>query len=80
MHIYRRTYVKRMLMRSEGEEAEELSLQRMKTTRSSGKPSKRSRFSGSEVLVGVLGFFLNNMARAVLVSSLYTACCKRRKC
>lgn len=29
-------------MRSEGEEAEELTLQRMKTTRSSGKPSKRS--------------------------------------
>ena len=48
-------------MRSEGEEAEELTLQRMKTTRSSGKPSKKSdssafvRGCGSDV---VFCFFL----------------------
>lgn len=48
-------------MRSEGEEAEELTLQRMKTTRSSGKPSKRSD-SSAFVLCGgggvVFCFFL----------------------
>ena len=49
----------RMLMISEGQEAEELSLQRMKTTRSSGKSSKRSDFSVS--VGGVLCFFPNMM-------------------
>lgn len=48
-------YVEKMLMKSEGEEAEVLSLQRMKTTRSSGKPSKKSDFSG--VSLQVLSFF-----------------------
>lgn len=44
--------MKRMLMRSEGEEAEELTLQRMKTTRSSGKPSKRSDSSSVAFVYG----------------------------
>lgn len=43
-------------MRSDGEEAEELSLQRMKTTRSSGKPSKKSDLA--VVLRELLSFFL----------------------
>lgn len=34
-------YVERMLMKSEGEEAVAESLERMKTTRSSGRSSKR---------------------------------------
>jgi hypothetical protein len=49
--------VTRMPTRSEGREAEALSLQRMKTTRSSGKSSKRSGFSAS--VLRVLGFFLD---------------------
>lgn len=48
-------YVEKMLMKSEGQAAEALSLQRMKTTRSSGKPSKKSGFS--KVLLQVLSFF-----------------------
>jgi len=40
----RKTYVKTMFMKSDGEEAVELSLERMKTTRSSGRHSKRSFF------------------------------------
>lgn len=75
--MHRRTYVKRILMRSEGPEAEEQSLQRMKTTRSSGKPSKRSKFSGNELVDEVLGFFLNNMAGAGLGSSFYSSACCR---
>lgn len=51
-------------MRSEGEEAEELSLQRMKTTRSSGKPSKKSGFAVVVVLRELLSFF-----RFVMLSS-----------
>lgn len=45
-------------MKSEGEEAEKLSLQRMKTRRSSGKSSKRSDLPES-VVAGVRGLFLN---------------------
>lgn len=37
-------HVKTVFMKSEGEEAVELSLERMKTTRSSGRHSKRSFF------------------------------------
>lgn len=37
-----RNYVIRTLMKSDGDPAEELSLQRMQTTRSSGNPSKKS--------------------------------------
>lgn len=48
-------YVEKMLKKSEGDEAEALSLQRMKTTRSSGKPSKKSDFSVVQTLV--LSFF-----------------------
>lgn len=36
------TYVMRTLMKSEGQEAEELSLHKIETTSSSGKESKRS--------------------------------------
>lgn len=50
------TYVKRTLMKSEGEEAEEMSLERTHSRRSSGSASKRSGFSTS--LRHVRSFFL----------------------
>jgi len=50
-----------MFMNSEGEEAVELSLERMKTTRSSGRHSKRSVFflvcfNGALMFLGFLLF------------------------
>lgn len=61
-----RAYVSKMLMKSEGQEAPELSLERIEMTRSSGKESNKS--DGGGRMSGLSLFFFRQKGRSAAAS------------